>query len=84
MNMDTWRNYNLPLRGTRFTYKRWNSYAPNAQPVESWTGEVVDGSYDLVGASVVVAVTDGGETKEFYNDSWFEPGFLVSIEAELG
>ena len=53
-----------------------------AEAIAPFVGEVVGGSYDSIGASVVVAVTDGGETKEFYNDSWFEPGFLESVEVE--
>ena len=70
----------LPAVGTWFTYKRWNSYAPDAQPIETFEGVVASSAIDAIGESVVTAYNPEGVPMTFWNSSWDHPGALESIE----
>lgn len=70
----------LPAPGTHFTYKLWSSYAPDAQPIETFEGVVASSAIDDIGESVVTAYNPEGVPMTFWNSSWDHPGALESIE----
>jgi hypothetical protein len=74
--------YKLPVPGTSFVYKRYNSYKVDAAPIYVTEGVVTNSFFDSIGYTVVQTLLPNGETMDFYNDSFFEPGPMDLVEVE--